>query len=72
MKKGILIGVVLTLCLGAIAPRAKYWQDVILKPNQGWIESYGYGGESVLGYNVRSLLVVQQAQNKREGIQDET
>ncbi len=38
----------------------KYWQDVILKPNQGWIASYGYNGESVLAYNVRSLLARQQ------------
>ncbi len=38
----------------------KYWQDVILKPNQGWIASYGYNNESVLAYNVRSLLARQQ------------
>ncbi len=53
------------MCVGAMAPRTKYWQDVILKPNQGWIESYGYRGESVLAYNARSMLVAQQAQGQR-------
>jgi hypothetical protein len=59
MKKGIVIGIVLCLCLGAAQPISKYWQDVIRKPNQTWIEQYGYDNESVLAFNVRSLLEVQ-------------
>ena len=61
MKKGILIGIVLCLCLGAAAPVSKYWQDVIRKPNQVWITAYGYNNESVLAFNVRSILEAQDA-----------
>jgi len=42
-------------------PTTKYWQDVIRKPSQAWIELYGYNNESVLAFNVRSLLEVQEA-----------
>lgn len=59
MKRGIIIGIVLCLCLGA-QPASKYWQDVLRKPNQAWIERYGYNNESVLAFNVRSLLEVQE------------
>jgi len=74
MKKGILkgtnivniaIGIVLglCLCLGAADSKVpKYWQDTILKPEQAWIEAYGYNNESVLAYNVRSLIRVAQQQ----------
>lgn len=63
MKKGILIAVLLCLCLGAASKKApKYWQDTILKPEQAWIEAYGYNNESVLAYNVRSLIRIAQQQ----------
>ncbi len=44
---------------GAGTTVSKYWQDVIRKPNQTWITQYGYNNESVLAFNVRSLLEVQ-------------
>ena len=59
MKRGILIGIVLCLCLGAVAPVSRYWQDVLRKPNQQWIETYGHREDSILAFNVRSLLEVQ-------------
>ncbi len=63
MKKGILIGILLCLCLGAATKKVpKYWQDTILKPEQAWIEAYGYNNESILAYNVRSLIRVAQQQ----------
>jgi len=63
MKKGILIGILLCLCLGAAAKKApKYWQDIILKPEQAWIEAYGYNNESILAYNVRSLIMIAKQQ----------
>lgn len=67
MKRGILFGFVLVVvvigCLGAVAPRRpKYWQDTILKPNQGWIEDYGHNPDDVLAFNVRSILLTQQTQ----------
>jgi hypothetical protein len=62
MKRGIVIGMLLTLCLGAA--RSKYWQDVLLKPNQAWIESYGHNPDSVMAYNVRKLIEAQSAANK--------
>ncbi len=48
------------VCLAA-QPVSKYWQDVLRKPNQTWIELYGYNNESVLAFNVRSLLEVQES-----------
>ena len=64
MKKGIviglLLGIALALVVGAAVPQApKYWQDLIQKPDQEWIEAYGYNNESVLAFNVRRLLQVQ-------------
>ena len=65
MKKGILIGIVLCLCLGAASQKvSKYWQDIILKPEQAWIEAYGYNNESILAYNVKSLIRIAQQQEK--------
>ncbi len=74
MKKGILIGLIpllfvlllmfLTVCLGSTSDAPKYWQDVILKPEQAWIEAYGYNNESILAYNVRSLIQIAQQQEK--------
>lgn len=39
---------------------SKYWADVIRRPNQTWIQRYGYDNESVLAFNVRSLLENQE------------
>ena len=64
MKKGILIGILLCLCLGAAKKVPKYWQDVILKPEQAWIEAYGYRNESILAYNVRSLILIAKQQEQ--------
>ena len=65
MKKGILIGILFCLCLGAAAEKVpKYWQDVILKPKQTWIETYGYNNESILAYNVRSLILIARQQEE--------
>ena len=59
MLKGVLIGVCI---IQAAQPTvSKYWQDVLRKPSQAWIELYGYNNESVLAFNVRSLLEVQEA-----------
>lgn len=69
MKKDrLLIGSMLCVllvmfCLGAAANKVpKYWQDVILKPEQAWIEAYGYNNESILAYNVKSLIRIAQQQ----------
>ena len=65
MKKGIIIGILLCLCLGAAAKKVpKYWQDIILKPEQAWIEAYGYNNESILAYNVRSLILIARQQKE--------
>ncbi len=65
MKKGILIGVLFCLCLGAATKKVpKYWQDIILKPEQAWIEAYGYDNESILAYNVRSLILIAKQQEE--------
>lgn len=65
MKKGILIGILLCLCLGAAAKKVpKYWQDIILKPEQAWIEAYGYNNESILAYNVRTLILIAKQQEE--------
>ena len=42
----------------------KYWQDIILKPEQAWIEAYGYNNESILAYNVRSLILIAKQQEE--------
>ena len=75
MKKGILnhflnptyfyIIIFILLCVGfgaASQKVPKYWQDVILKPEQAWIEAYGYNNESILAYNVRSLILIARQQ----------
>ena len=64
MKKAFVLFVVLaTIGTFSIAQPtvSKYWQDVLRKPNQAWIERYGYRNESVLAFNVRSLLEVQES-----------
>jgi len=63
-KYGFEIGLVLgncvmiavLLCAGAASPQKKYWQDQLAKPDQAWIEAYGYQGESLLAFNVRQLI----------------
>ncbi len=75
MKKGILnhilnpayfyIIILIVVCVGfgAAAKKVpKYWQDIILKPEQAWIEAYGYNNESILAYNVRSLIMIAKQQ----------
>ena len=67
MKKGtgifgivVIVVALIAACSMALAqPVSKYWQDVLRKPNQTWIQQYGYDNESVLAFNVRSLLEVQ-------------
>jgi len=54
-----LILALITVTFGAAAPVSRYWQDVLRKPNQAWIEVYGHREDSVLAYNVRTLLEVQ-------------
>ncbi|HIJ71130.1 MAG TPA: hypothetical protein HPP87_07180 [Planctomycetes bacterium] len=49
MKKGILIGICLALCLGAVPQR--YWQDVVPKCSQQWLNAYGYNPDAVLAYS---------------------
>ena len=56
MKKTIAVALMICLCLGAAAPVSKYWQDVILKPEQAWINLYGYNNESVLAYNTARII----------------
>ena len=58
----VIIAVVAGLCIGAAAPVSKYWQDVILKPEQAWIERYGYNNESVLAYNTARIIQLGNAQ----------
>ena len=55
----LVAGMILMLCLGAAAPVSRYWQDVLRKPNQAWIEAYGHREDSILAYNVRTLLEIQ-------------
>ena len=56
MKKAIAIALMVCLCLGASVPVSKYWQDLLLKPEQAWIERYGYNNESVLAYNTARII----------------
>lgn len=62
----ILLGLMLLgICLGAATKKVpKYWQDVILRPEQAWIEAYGYNNESILAYNVRSLILIAKQQEE--------
>ena len=67
--KGIVIGIMVCLCLGAAA-RREYWQDKILQPNQGWIEKVGQvciheRNDGMLAYNVLTLLDIQQQDGAR-------
>ncbi len=63
MKKELtcwILAVIFVLSTVAFAGEvSKYWQDLLRKPNQTWITQYGYNNESVLAFNVRSLLEVQ-------------
>lgn len=43
------------------APMKEYWQDKIAKPDQAWIEAYGYNDASILAFNVRRLYALCQA-----------
>lgn len=38
--QGLLLGIVLILCIGAARQAPRFWQDVILKPNQAWTQAY--------------------------------
>ncbi len=62
MKKAFVVFIVIAI-IGTFTIAqpvvSKYWQDVIRKPNQTWIAQYGYNNESVLAFNVRSLLEIQ-------------
>lgn len=71
MKKGIIVGILISsimLCvykeIKASDKVPKYWQDIILKPEQAWIKAYGYNNESILAYNVKSLIRIAQQQEK--------
>lgn len=61
MKRAIVMCLVLIFLIGA-APVLKYWQDLILKPEQAWIERYGYNNESLLAYNVVRIIRLVNAQ----------
>lgn len=50
MKKGILIGIVFCLCIGAL-PIPKFWQGLLRSPTPEWVGQYGTGAESYLAYN---------------------
>lgn len=67
MKKAFVVFVVIAI-IGTFTIAqpvvSKYWQDVLRKPNQTWINRYGYNAESVLAFNVRSLLEVQNNMGK--------
>ena len=52
------------LSMGAAAPVSKYWQDLLLKPGQAWIENYGYNNESVLAYNVARIIQLDNTQGR--------
>lgn len=52
----LIVAVAACLCIGAAAPVSKYWQDLLLKPEQAWIERYGYNNESVLAYNTARII----------------
>jgi hypothetical protein len=43
----------------------KYWQDMLVKPEQGWINEYGYSDMSVTAYNVRRLYAICQNQQQQ-------
>lgn len=63
----IVFGLLLLLIAGILAASdkaPKYWQDIILKPEQAWIEAYGYNNESILAYNVKSLIRIAQQQER--------
>jgi len=65
MKKNVLLivaisALLITMAYGAQAP-LKFWQDVLRKPTQAWRNAYGHREDSVLAYNVRSILEVQDA-----------
>jgi len=61
----ILIGVFLYASLAGQKTQVKkeYWQDFLFKPNQAWIEKYGFDNDSQLAYNImylRNMIQIQQ------------
>jgi hypothetical protein len=41
-------------------PEKLYWQDRLDKPEQKWIEQYGYNNDSILAYNILKLWQINQ------------
>lgn len=63
---GIATGAVIMICFAAQNPPEKqYWQDGLIKPDQKWIEQYGYSDDSVLAYNVRRIYAFAQQQQSQ-------
>jgi hypothetical protein len=61
----------------AVAMKNEYWQDLLLRPDQQWIEKYGYNPDDVLAFNVHQLLLIVNNQGlaiqeleRRLGVQD--
>lgn len=73
-KKTVLVFFLIWMCLflfdiiAAQKPpevQKKYWQDLLFKPNQAWIEKYGFDNDSQLAYNIvysRNMIQRQQRQ----------
>lgn len=51
MKKGIIIGIVFCLCMSAVAPVSRHWQNEVPRLSQQWLNVYGYDPHSVLAYS---------------------
>ena len=68
MKKLWILSVCLTVVFIVAASLAgqpvvkKYWQDVIIKPDQAWRETYGHDNDSLLAHNIAKLIAGLNAQ----------
>lgn len=55
MRKGLVLGILFCICLGAAAPRTaqapKDWSGALLTLDNPWLSTYGYDHESILAYN---------------------
>ena len=70
MKK-IIVLICVLFCITVIIAQPmrpqepKYWQDILPRPNQKWIEDYGHGNEQQLAYTCARIINSYGAQQKQ-------
>ena len=64
MRTTLIITMIITciVCVSVAGQAQRYWQDLILKPNQQWNVDYGTNPDDVLAFNVHQLLLLTNSQ----------